>query len=142
MLVTQYFPTLGQTGQGQQPGALRKGCQAGRESPLLFISRCYARQTPSSRPGCHSGAPSTSPQKSSQYLWLLYLRPKRSSTPGTKHNRKADRAGEREDLVLSLHQRIKGAPFSFGGVGWGWQPAITAGAQPSRGRGLFTPCLL
>lgn len=33
MLVTRYFPTLGETGQGQQPGALRRGCQAGRKSP-------------------------------------------------------------------------------------------------------------
>lgn len=118
MLVTRYFPTLGETGQGQQPGALRRGCQAGRKSPLLLTSWCCARQTPSSRPGCRSGAPPTSPQESfSQNLWLLYLRLKRGLTPGTKHNRKADRAGEREDLVLGLHQRIKRTPFPFGGAG-------------------------
>lgn len=125
MLVTRYFPTLGETGQGQQPGALRRGCQAGRKSPLLLTSWCCARQTPSSRPGCRSGAPPTSPQESfSQNLWLLYLRLKRGLTPGTKHNRKADRAGEREDLVLGLHQRMKGLPSPS--VGRGWQPAITA----------------
>lgn len=130
MLVTRYFPTLGETGQGQQPGALRRGCQAGRKSPLLLTSWCCARQTPSSRPGCRSGAPPTSPQESfSKNLWLLYLRLKRGLTPGTKHNRKADRAGEREDLVLGLHQRIERTPFPFGGAGLaaGYQ---CAGARP------------
>lgn len=132
MLVTRYFPTLGETGQGQQPGALRRGCQAGRKSPLLLTSWCCARQTPSSRPGCRSGAPPTSPQESfSQNLWLLYLRLKRGLTPGTKHNRKADRAGEREDLVLGYTRESKGLPSPS--VGRGWQPAITAitaGARP------------
>lgn len=66
-------------------------------------------------------SPSAFPQKA-PFSQLPHLRLKRRPTPGRKDNRKADRAGEMEDLVLRLHggpltpQRINRTPFAFCGM--------------------------
>lgn len=108
MLVIQYFPCSWSDRTWAIARCPQKRWLGWQKKPLPSTSQCYTWQTPSSRPGRHSGAPSTSPQKApvTQGLQLPHLRLKRS--PVRKHNMKADRAGEMEDLVLRLH----GGPLS------------------------------
>lgn len=69
--------------------------------------------------------PSAFPQKA-PFSQLPHLRLKRKPTPGRKDNRKADRAGEMEDVVLREHGGPLTPRESTGllspSVGWSWQP--------------------